>query len=107
MKADPKDVVAAILSASTALAGLVLVFSGFLLTQSMAANPDLTSDRYLNKFRWFARAGAAPFSACFVAGTFSFLWMLTPSSFSYDWSIYWVEYFCDYIVEQVFGSPKI
>ena len=50
-----KDVILTVLGSDIALAGLVLVFSGFLITKA-----DAYQTRYGDKFKWFAVAGFIP-----------------------------------------------
>jgi hypothetical protein len=91
MKPDPKDVMLAILSASAALAGLVLVFSGFLVSQYMALNPETTEQKRINKLRRFAKCGVLPFVCSIVSGVFSFMWLIHPGQTYYDYAIYTFE----------------
>lgn len=74
---EQKDVMSAILGASVSIAGLLLVFSGFLFAQA-AVLPSTTSDRTINKFRTGGKVGMIPFLiSLFVAGG-SLTWLLQP-----------------------------
>jgi hypothetical protein len=50
-----KDVILAVLGSDISVAGLVLVFSGFLITKA-----ESYQTRYGDKFRWFAVSGILP-----------------------------------------------
>ena len=91
LRADLKDVMLAILAASAALAGLVLVFSGFLISQYMALDPESTSDKQIGKLRNFARFGAAPFLFSVLSGGLSFSWLVSPWKVYYDLAVYSFE----------------
>jgi hypothetical protein len=53
-----RDAALAVLGASIALAGLLLVFIGFILPRT-----ETYSQQTADKFRWLARAGLIPFMA--------------------------------------------
>ena len=78
MLPEPKDVILAVLGASVSIAGLLLVFCGFLFSQA-AIFPSVTADATIQKFRRGGRFGVIPLlSALIVAGT-SFAWLLSPN----------------------------
>jgi hypothetical protein len=60
MVVEHKDVIVSILGAAVGLAGLLLVFSGFLFSQAASFPPD-TSDKIINKYRNVARVAIYPF----------------------------------------------
>ncbi len=101
MKADPKDVMLAILSASASIAGLVLVFSGFLVSQYMALDAERTNERLIKRLRNFARWGVVPFVCSILAGGLSFKWLTDPCQTYYDNAIYSFE--CLGIFTLVYG----
>ena len=78
MHADPKDVMVTIVGASVAIAGLLLVFSGFLFAQA-ASFPSNTSDALIEKFRRGAQLGMIPFVGALADAGMAFGWMLNPS----------------------------
>ena|ERR1700675_4687920 len=57
-----RDIILAVLQSDIALAGLVLVFSGFLTTKA-----ETYQTRYGDKFRWFAAGGIVPVLAALLA----------------------------------------
>jgi hypothetical protein len=57
-----RDIILAVLQSDIAVAGLVLVFSGFLITKA-----ETYQTRYGDKFRWFAVCGFIPVIAAGVA----------------------------------------
>jgi|SRR5689334_12187184 hypothetical protein len=77
-----KDVMIAILGSAIALAGLLLIFSGFLFAQADSF-PSQTSDETIDRYRNAGRWGLAPFLlALGVAGT-AYLWMIWPCTDTY------------------------
>src|SRR2546423_3211517 len=75
-----KDVVLAVLGSDIALAGLVLVFSGFLITKA-----DTYQTRYGDKFRWFAAAGILPVVFSLIAA-----WLCICALQGNQWAAYHV-----------------
>jgi hypothetical protein len=65
---NSKDIILALLSGSVSLAGLLLIFSGFLFSQASGFDPDSTPDKIIDAYRNAARAGVAPFLMCLVLG---------------------------------------
>jgi hypothetical protein len=82
MAVELKDAVIATLGASAAIAGLILIFSGFLFAQA-ATFPAETSDSVINRFRTCGRLGAIPFFFCMAVTAVSFWWMLSPNVLAY------------------------
>jgi hypothetical protein len=78
-----KDVIVAILGAAIALAGLLLVFSGFLFGQA-ASFPPTTDDAIIDRFRNAGRLGVVPFLLALGVAALSFSWMVHPSSCLYQ-----------------------
>ena|SRR6266436_3935659 len=79
---DTKDVILAVLGASVGLAGLLLVFSGFVFSQA-ATFPSTTSDETIEKFEKAGRAGVWPFLLALAIALISFGWLLCQSRFLY------------------------
>jgi len=73
-----KDIAIAILGAAVSLAGLLLIFCGFLFTQLAALDP-LTPDPTLNSYRGAARWGLFPFAICLAEAGVALWWLLSPS----------------------------
>jgi hypothetical protein len=79
---EPKDVIVGILGASGALAGLLLVFSGFVFAQA-ASFPEETDDKVIEKYRTAGRLAIYPFWGFLVTTLLSLAWMLHPHSCVY------------------------
>jgi len=82
MPENAKDVMLAVLGASVGLAGLLLVFSGFVLSQA-AGFPNTTPDAITQKFEKAAKFGVWPFLFALVVSLLSFVWFLCPCSIVY------------------------
>ena len=74
---DPKDVIIGILGASGALAGLLLVFSGFVFSQA-ASFPDTTPDAVIKKYTKAGRLALLPFLGSLVTTLLALAWLLHP-----------------------------
>ena len=61
---NAKDIILALLSGSVSLAGLLLIFSGFLFSQAAGFDPDHTPDKMIDAYRNAARVGVLPFLMC-------------------------------------------
>ncbi len=79
---EHKDVVLGILGASSAFAGLLLVFSGLVFTQAASFPPE-TNNKITNKVRRAARLGIFPFWGFLATTTLSFAWLLRQSDCLY------------------------
>jgi hypothetical protein len=77
-----KDVMIAILGASIALAGLLLVFSGFLFAQA-ASFPSTTPDEIINRYRNAGRWGLLPFLWALAVAMGAYIWMICPCASIY------------------------
>jgi hypothetical protein len=86
---EQKDTIAAILGASAALAGLLLVFVGFVY----ARGEDYSSRRG-DAFKIVAKLGVAPFLLALACTWFSVRWFTGSewafwwSTHSFEWSLY-------------------
>src|SRR5690348_12866779 len=80
--ADPKDVILGILGASGALAGLLLVFSGFIFAQA-ASFPATTDDTLLARYAKAGRLGIFPFLGFLITTLLCIAWLLRPNTFVY------------------------
>lgn len=74
-----KDVMVALLGASGAFAGLLLIFSGFLFAQAASFPPESTDDETINRYRNAGRWGLAPFLIALADSALCFAWMVCPS----------------------------
>ncbi len=85
--ANATEIMQSVLSGSVAIAGLVLVFTGFHFSQA-AKFPPSTPDALVKKFRNAARRGAVPFCSAMVIAMTSFTWMVTGSAAAFTFSIW-------------------
>ena len=79
---DPKDVVLGILGASGALAGLLLVFGGFIFSQA-ASFPSSTDDEIIGKYTKAGRLAILPFWGFLITTLLSIAWLLHQSEWVY------------------------
>jgi hypothetical protein len=101
---EPKDIVIAALGASAAIAGLILIFSGFLFAQA-ATFPATTADEVIKKFQWCGRLGTLPFLSCMAVTAVSFRWLLNPSPLGFDLSIY--LFYITLALTTIYGTATI
>jgi hypothetical protein len=80
---EPKDVIIGILGACGALAGLLLVFGGFVFAQA-ASFPEDTPDAVINKYRKAGRMSLWPFSGSLLITLLAVAWLICPSMYVYD-----------------------
>lgn len=77
---DPnRDLILAILGGSVSLAGLLLVFAGFLFSQAASLPPE-TDDKIIDGFRWAGKIAAGPFVLCLVVAGFTLRYLLVPTA---------------------------
>ena len=69
-----KDTVIACLGASVALAGLLLVFSGYVYSHSESFGVAARKKKY----QWIAKAGLVPFTIALLAAWISVNWLENP-----------------------------
>jgi hypothetical protein len=79
---ERKDVVLGILAASGALAGLLLVFGGFIFAQA-ASFPSSTDDQTIGRYTRAGRLAIFPFWGFLVTTLLSVLWLLQQSEWAY------------------------
>jgi hypothetical protein len=79
---EPKDVVVGILGASGALAGLLLVFGGFIFSQA-ASFPSSTDDQIIDRYTKAGRLAIYPFWGFLITTLLSVCWLLCPLSYIY------------------------
>lgn len=79
---EHKDTIAAILGASAALAGLLLIFMGFVY-----ARGETYSTRRGDKFRITAKIGIVPFVLSLACTWMSTEWMLWHTDAFYLWTV--------------------
>jgi|SRR6267378_1695454 len=81
---EHKDAVIAIFGAGVGLAGIVLVFIGFVSTHA----ENFQNNNRKRIFKLIAKIGLAPFSLAILSAFFSLLWLNGPADYSYhlaDW----------------------
>jgi hypothetical protein len=83
-----KDVVIAILGSSVALAGLLLVFCGFVFAQADGFPKETTDDAIINRYRNVGRAGLVPFLISLSLAAINVIWFMCPSKNLYSLSVY-------------------
>src|SRR5947209_19437767 len=83
-----KDIAIAVLGGSAAIAGILLVFVGFLIVKAEAL-PGETPDRVIRKYKVTAKTGLIPLLAQTVVILSSYLWLFCPTctKLFYSWSI--------------------
>lgn len=78
---DLKDAMSAIIGAGVALAGLLLIFCGFLFAQAalLDQRAAMESKAYIEGFRATARLGMLPFSAALLLAVLALIYWQAPS----------------------------
>jgi hypothetical protein len=74
-----KDAMVAVIGASVALAGLLLIFSGFLFSQAAGMDPSITPDKTIRAFKEAARGGLYPFAASLILAVLAVGYWLFPN----------------------------
>jgi len=74
---ESKELIVGILGGSVALAGLLLVFCGFLFAQAASFPPEI-SDDITDKFKGAGRFGIIPFVLSLILAGMSAMWLLFP-----------------------------
>lgn len=74
---EPKDVVIGILGASGALAGLLLVFGGFIFAQA-ASFPPTTANKIIERYANAGRRAILPFWGFLATTLSSVAWLVFP-----------------------------
>jgi hypothetical protein len=80
---NSKEVVLAILGASVALAGLLLVVSGYVFSQ-VNAFPSGTDNKILDSYRLAGKLGLIPFIIALCDAAIGLWWLLVPSSCAFS-----------------------
>lgn len=94
----------AVLSGSVSIAGLLLIFSGFLFSQATSF-PSSTPDETIAKYRRAARFGVLPFAVSMLVGIISLMWLVNGGDAAYQFSI--VGFFVALILTVLYGSATI
>jgi hypothetical protein len=75
LPADAKDIAIAALNGSVALAGLLLIFSGFLFSQAATFDQATVDEATIDRYRIAAKAGVLPFVLCLGIAAAATLWL--------------------------------
>jgi hypothetical protein len=100
-----KDIVLAVLGGSVSLAGLLLIFSGFLFSQASGFPPATTDDKIIDRYRNAARFGVLPFLMCLGLAGAAIWWLRSPSDPLL--SICWIGFIALLVVTAAYGSITI
>jgi hypothetical protein len=73
-----KEIAEVVLSASSAIAALLLVFIAFLFTKADALPPE--AKKAADRYALYARLGIVPFISCVVEMLSSYAWLFHPTS---------------------------
>ncbi len=76
---DEAAFIAAALGGGVALAGLLLIFSGFLFAQAAIMPPE-TDDALLRSYKTFARIGLVPFTLSLLVAAAATAWFDTSTT---------------------------
>ncbi len=76
------------LGAAVALAGLLLVFSGFLFSQADSLPPESTDNSTIRRYKKAARIGMVPFVGCLGLAGIAAAWLHAPGPilFHFVWA---------------------
>jgi hypothetical protein len=75
LASEPKDLVLGILGASGTLAGLLLVFGGYLFAQA-SSFPSDTDDKVIQKYTSVGRFAVWPFLGFIISTVLSVVWLM-------------------------------
>jgi len=100
-----KDIILALLGGSVSLAGLLLIFSGFLFSQASGFDPDSTPDKIINAYRNTAKLGVIPFFMCLLLAGMSLWWLRWPGDCLFAASFY--GFIALLVVTAVYGGYTI
>ena len=78
-----KDIIVAILGAGAGLAGVLLVFVGFIYSHS----ETFSTARVKTKFQLVAKLGLIPFAVSLFSSWMCLRWLETPAALSYSWAV--------------------
>lgn len=81
---NAKDLIIAVMGASVRLAGLLLVFGGFMFAQASGFPPDTTDDAIIKRFQNAGRFSALPFALCIAVAGIASWWPYSPEPWSFS-----------------------
>lgn len=102
---NAKDIVVATLGGSVALAGLLLIFSGFLFSQASSFDRDSTPDDVIERFKRAARCGVVPFVGSLSTAGISLWWLLRPGQRVFNAS--WVGFAVVLAITAIYGAAVL
>ena len=76
---EPKDVIIGILGASGALAGLLLIFGGFVFSQAASFPAETTDNKIIRRYTTAAKLVVWPFLGLLLDTILAVIWLLRPS----------------------------
>jgi hypothetical protein len=76
---NSKDVAIAVFGASVALAGLLLVFVGFVFSQAASFPPETTDDKVIRRYEMAGKLGIIPFVLSLGDAALALGWLLAGS----------------------------
>jgi hypothetical protein len=100
-----KEVIIAILGASVALAGLLLVFCGFLFTQAASFPRETTPDDVIDRYRRAGKSGLIPFLISLALAGTSLAWLLCPAPWLF--SVCWIGFSCLLVLTAIYGTTVV
>jgi len=102
---NSKDLAVAIIGAAVSLAGLLLVFCGFLFSQAESFPPETTDDKTIGRYKWAAKVGLVPVLACLLVAWLGAAWLRQPSQALLDAA--WWGFSASLCVVGVYGGYVI
>ncbi len=76
---ESKDVIIGILGASGALAGLLLIFGGFVFSQAASFPTETTDNKIIKRYTAAAQLAILPFLGLLLDTILAVIWLLRPS----------------------------
>lgn len=73
-----KDVVVSLMEAAVGLAGLLLIFSGFLFGHASSFPKATTDDALIDRYRNAGRFAAIPFLVACLVAAMALMWLMHP-----------------------------
>ena len=73
---NSKDIIIAVFGASVALAGLLLIFVGFVFSQGASFPPETTDDKLIQRYERAGKMGMVPFVLALTEATLCLFWLL-------------------------------
>lgn len=95
----------AIMSGSVSLAGLLLIFCGFLFSRAASFPSDTTDDEIIDRYKNAARYGLAPFLLSLLITGICLAWLVRPSPGLYNAS--WVGFLVLLGVTGIYGTVVV